>query len=62
MKINSFINPPAVMENSENLYTGIEVNFVELIFKTLNLTAEFNVSPKTKDSYYQAFMHTIGQI
>jgi len=61
-KVISFINPPAVIESSEKLYTGIEVNFVELIFKRLNLTAEYNVSPNTKDSYYRMFMHTIGQL
>jgi hypothetical protein len=42
-KVISFINPPAVMENSEKYYTGLEVSFVELIFKRLNLTAEYNV-------------------
>jgi len=50
------------MESSEKLYTGIEVNFVELIFKRLNLTAQYKVSPKTKDSYYRMFMSTIGQL
>jgi hypothetical protein len=61
-KVASFINPPAVMEMSENNYTGLEVNFVELIFKRLNLTAEYNVSPNTKDSYYRMFMQTLGQL
>jgi hypothetical protein len=58
----SFIKPPAVMENSDKLYTGLEVNFVELIFKSLNLTAEYNVSPSRKDTYYQIFMQTVGQL
>jgi hypothetical protein len=38
-KVISFINPPAVMKNSDKRYTGLEVNFVELTFKRLNLTA-----------------------
>jgi hypothetical protein len=45
-KVISFINPPAVMENYETNYTGLEVNFVKLIFKRLNLTAEYTVSPQ----------------
>jgi hypothetical protein len=61
-KIISFINPPAVTENyetnSHKPYTGFEVNFVEIIFKRLNLT----VSPHTRDPYYRMFMHTIGQL
>jgi hypothetical protein len=61
-KVISFISPPAVMENSDKRYTGFEVNFVEFIFKRLNLTAEYNVSPKTKDSNYRMFMHTVGQL
>jgi len=61
-KINSFINPPAVMENSEKNYTGLEINFVDLIFKRLNLTAQYIVSPSTKDSYSQMFIQTIQQI
>jgi hypothetical protein len=39
-KVISFINPPAVMENSDKNYKGLEVNFVALIFKRLNLAAE----------------------
>jgi len=61
-KVTSFINPPEVMENSDNNYTGLEVNFVELIFKMLNLTAQYIVSPYTKYSYYQTIMQTVEQI
>jgi len=61
-KVFSFIHPPAVMENSEKNYTGLEINFVELILKRLNLTAEYNVSPNTKDAYYPLFEETIRQI
>jgi hypothetical protein len=61
-KVISFINPPAIMENSEKRYTGLEVNFVELLFKRLNLTAEYNVSPNTKNSFYRIFMQTIDQL
>jgi hypothetical protein len=61
-KVISFIYPPAVMENSYNNYTGLVVKFVEIVFKRLNLTAEYNVSPNTKDSYYQMFMQTVGQL
>jgi hypothetical protein len=50
------------MENSDKRYTGIEVNFVKFIFKRLNLTVEYNVSPNTKDTYYRIFMQTVGQI
>jgi hypothetical protein len=61
-KITSYINPPAVMEISDNNYTGLEVNFVEFIFKRLNLMAQSIVSPNTKDSYYRMFMQTVGQL
>jgi hypothetical protein len=61
-KVISFIFPPAVMENSEKNYTGLEVNFVELILKRLNLTAEYNVSPNTKDTYYPLFTESIQQL
>jgi hypothetical protein len=61
-KIISFINPPAVMEKSDKGYTGIEVNFVKLIFKKLNLTAEYNVSPNTKHNFYQMYVHIIEQL
>ena len=61
-KVISFINPPAVMENSDKRYTGLEVNFVELIFKRLNLTAEYNVSPNTKHSFHPLFIETLGQL
>jgi hypothetical protein len=50
------------MENSEKRYTGVEVNFVEFLFKRLNLTAEYNVSPNTNNTYYVTFMQTIGQL
>ena len=50
------------MGNSDKLFTGLEVNFVELIFKRLNLTAEYNVSPNAKDSYSQMFIQTIQQL
>jgi len=61
-KVISFIQPPAVMENPEKNYTGLEINFVELILKRLNLTAEYNVSSNTKGSYYRMFMQTVGQL
>ena len=61
-KVISFIFPPAVMENSEKNYTGLEVNFVELIFKRLNLTAEYNVSPNRKDTFHPLFIESIQQI
>jgi hypothetical protein len=50
------------MENSDKHYTGLEVKFVELIFKRLNLTAEYSVSPNTKDSYFPLFRETIQQL
>jgi len=61
-KVISFINPPALMEISDNNYTGLEVNFVEFIFKRLNLTAQYIVSPNRKDSFYQIFMQTAGKL
>jgi len=61
-KVISFINPPAVMESADNNYTGLEVSFVELLFTRLNLTAEYNVSPNTKDAYYRMVMNTIVQL
>jgi hypothetical protein len=61
-KVISFIIPPAVMEDSDKRYTGLEVNFVELIFKRLNLTAEYNVSPNTKNAYYPMFTESIEQL
>jgi len=61
-KIISFIYPPAVMEYSEKNYTGLEVTFVNLIFKRLNLTAEYNVSPNTKGTFYPLFTESIQQL
>jgi hypothetical protein len=50
------------MEISDKRYTGLEVNFVELIFKRLNLTAEYIVSPNRKESYILMLMQTVGQL
>jgi ABC-type amino acid transport substrate-binding protein len=61
-KVISFIFPPAVMENSEKRYTGLEVILVELIFKKLNLTAEYNVSPNTRYAYFPLFKDSIQQL
>ena len=61
-KLISFIFPPAVMQNSEKHYTGLEVNFIELIFERLNLTAEFNVSPNTRNSFHPLFTESIQQL
>jgi hypothetical protein len=61
-KVYSFINPPAVIEISDKNYTGPEINFVELIFKRLNLTADYKVSSNKNQSVLHIFMHTIHQI
>jgi len=61
-KVISFINPPAVMENSEKIYTGLAVNFLEVILKRLNLTAQYIVSPNTKETYYRMLMQTVQQL
>jgi hypothetical protein len=61
-KVISFINPPAVMENSDKHYTGLEVHLVELIFKRLNLTAKYNVSPNRTDNFFPLFIKTIERI
>jgi len=61
-KIITFINPPAVMENSDKRYTGLEIYLVELIFKRLNLTAKYSVSPNTKKNYFHMFIQTIQQL
>jgi hypothetical protein len=61
-KLISFINPPAIMENSENIYTGLAVNFVEVILKRLDLTAQYIVSTSTKGSYYRMFMETLEKL
>jgi hypothetical protein len=50
------------MENSDKNYTGIEVGFVELIIKTLNLTAQYDVSPNTKDTYLRIYMQTVEKL
>jgi hypothetical protein len=50
------------MENSDKHYTGLEVNFVELIFKRLNLTAQYNLSTESIISYYRIFTQTVGQL
>ena len=50
------------MESSEKLYTGIEVNFVELIFKRLNLTAEYNVSPNRTYIFLPLFIQSVKQL
>jgi hypothetical protein len=61
-KIISFIYPPAVMENSEKRYTGLEVKLVDLLFERLNLTAQYIVSPNTKDTFYPLFTESIEQL
>jgi hypothetical protein len=64
-KIITFINPPAVMENSDKRYKGFEVNFVEFIYKRLNMTAQYIVSPNspnTKESYCRIFTQNVGQL
>jgi hypothetical protein len=61
-KIISFIFPPAVMENSEKLYTGLEVKLVDLIFKRLNLTAEYIVSQNMEENFYPLFIESIQQL
>jgi len=61
-KVISVINPPAVMENSDKLYDGIEVNFINLILKRLNLTAEYNVSRNRTHLFIPLFMQTIRQL
>jgi len=61
-QVTSFINPPAVMENSDNDYTGLEINFFDLVFKRLNLTAQYIVLPNRKDSFYQMTMQTVEQL
>ena len=58
----SFINPPAVPEYSDKNSTRFEVNFVELTFKRLNLTAEFIVSPNMKNFYLRMFVLTVGKL
>jgi hypothetical protein len=50
------------MENSEKNYTGLEVNLVELIFKKLNLTAEYIVSSNRKNVLILMFIQTVGQL
>jgi len=61
-KVISFINPPAVMENSDNNFTGLEIILVELVFKRLNLTAQYIVSPNRKDTFHPMFILTIARI
>jgi len=61
-RVISFINPPALMEISDKNYTGLEVNFVQLIFTELNLTAQYIVSPNRKETIYPMFIRTIEEI
>jgi hypothetical protein len=61
-KVISFLNPPAVMENSEKSYTGLEVDFVDFMFKRLNLTAEYIVSPNMKNDLNLMYIQTVGQL
>jgi hypothetical protein len=61
-KVISFIFPPAVMKISDNNYTGLEVHFVEDIFKKLNLTAQYIVSPNEHHSFCKKFFNTITQL
>ena len=50
------------MENSDKRYTGLEIYLVELIFQRLNLTAQYIVSPKTKNIFFHMFIQTIQQL
>jgi hypothetical protein len=61
-KVISFIYPPVVMETSDKNYTGLEVRFIEVIFKKLNLTAKYVISPFKRDNFYQKASDTILQI
>jgi hypothetical protein len=61
-KVVSIIYPPAVMEKSDKNYTGLEIKFVETVFKKLNLTAEYVISPKRHNSYYGIFIDTIQKL
>ena len=62
VRVISFIKPPVIMENSDKRYKGLEVDFVELIFKRLNLTAEYNVSPNMRHAFLLMSILTIGQL
>jgi hypothetical protein len=61
-KVISFTFPPAVMELPDKRYTGLEVNLVDLIFKRLNLTAQYNVSPLPKDKFPPMIIESIQQL
>jgi hypothetical protein len=61
-KVTTFIYPPAVMKTSQLEYTGLEIHFLLTIFKTLNLTAEYNIIPYNHTSHYEQFYYTILQL
>jgi hypothetical protein len=50
------------MEISDSNYRGLEINFVELIFRRLNLTAQYIMLPNTKDIFHPMFIRTIQQV
>jgi hypothetical protein len=50
------------MENSDKRYTGLQVNFVELMFKRLNLTAKYTVSPNPKGYFSRMILQTVRKL
>jgi hypothetical protein len=61
-KVTTFVCPPAVTKTSDLKYTGIELQYLMIIFKKLNLTEEYNEVPRKYESHYDQSFYAISQL
>jgi hypothetical protein len=50
------------MESSDKTYTGFEINIVKLMFKKLNLSAEYNIASNKEQSCCHLFTQIVERI
>jgi hypothetical protein len=60
--VYAFLYPPAVMEKSSGEYTGLEINYIEILFQKLNLTPVYNILPYKYKSHFDQFHYTIRHL
>lgn len=61
-KVTTFIYPPAVTKTPDLKYTGLELKYLTIVFKKLNLTVEYNEIPYIFKSHYQQFYYAISKL
>jgi hypothetical protein len=60
--VTTFIYPPAVMKTVDSKFTGIEINYLLITLKKLNLTPEYNEIPFKYKSHYEQFSYAINEL